>query len=168
MSRRPGWIHTTGPTCGTTSTDCVIDRRRPSCSPRTTSRRPMRRRSECSLLITGRSSPTTPRQISRRRLAGDRIMITVDGAYAAAASAVVGGRGKELTTSNGSREVTIAGRFEHGTRTLPCATARTRSCRSRRTSGRREGADPGRCLFEPHGPKLARGKRGGLMSTLVA
>ena len=52
-------------------------------------------------------------------LAGDRIMITVDGAYAAAASAVVGGRGKELTTSNGSREVTIAGRFEHGTRTLP-------------------------------------------------
>ena len=52
-------------------------------------------------------------------LAGDRIMITVDGAYAAAASAVVGGRGNELTTSNGSREVTIAGRFEHGTRTLP-------------------------------------------------
>ena len=52
-------------------------------------------------------------------LAGDRIMITVDGAYAAAASAVVAGRGKELTTSNGSREVTIAGRFERGTRTLP-------------------------------------------------
>ena len=52
-------------------------------------------------------------------LAGDRIMITVDGAYAAAASAVVAGRGKDLTTSNGSREVTIAGRFEQGTRTLP-------------------------------------------------
>jgi ABC-2 type transport system ATP-binding protein len=55
----------------------------------------------------------------KARLAGDRIMITVDGAYAAAASAVVAGRGKELTTSNGSREVTIAGRFERGTRTLP-------------------------------------------------
>ncbi len=55
----------------------------------------------------------------KARLAGDRIMITVDGAYAAAASAVVAGRGKELTTSNGSREVTIAGRFEQGTRTLP-------------------------------------------------
>jgi len=53
------------------------------------------------------------------RLAGDRIMITVDGVNAAAASAVVAGRGKDLTTSNGSREVTIAGRFEQGTRTLP-------------------------------------------------
>jgi ABC-2 type transport system ATP-binding protein len=52
-------------------------------------------------------------------LAGDRIMITVDGVNAAAASAVVAGRGKDLTTSNGSREVTIAGRFEQGTRTLP-------------------------------------------------
>ena len=52
-------------------------------------------------------------------LAGDRIVITVDGADAAAASAVVAGRGTELTTSNGSREVTIAGRFDQGTRTLP-------------------------------------------------
>ena len=52
-------------------------------------------------------------------LAGDRIAITVDGAYAAAASAVVAGRGRELTTTNGSREVTIAGRFDQGTRTLP-------------------------------------------------
>ena len=55
----------------------------------------------------------------KARLAGDRIMITVDGVNAAAASAVVAGRGKDLTTSNGSREVTIAGRFEQGTRTLP-------------------------------------------------
>lgn len=52
-------------------------------------------------------------------LAGDRIMITVDGANAAAVTALVADRGKELTTSNGSREVTIAGRFEQGTRTLP-------------------------------------------------
>ena len=52
-------------------------------------------------------------------------MITVDGADAAAASAVVAARGKELTTSNGSREVTIAGRFDQGTRTLALAAART-------------------------------------------
>jgi ABC-2 type transport system ATP-binding protein len=52
-------------------------------------------------------------------LAGDRIMITVDGSSAAAASAVVAERGRELITSNGSREVTIAGRFDQGTRTLP-------------------------------------------------
>jgi ABC-2 type transport system ATP-binding protein len=52
-------------------------------------------------------------------LAGDRIMITVDGANAAAASALVADRGKELTTSNGSHEVTIAGRFDQGVRTLP-------------------------------------------------
>jgi ABC-2 type transport system ATP-binding protein len=52
-------------------------------------------------------------------LAGDRILITVDGASAGAASAVVAQRGRELTTSNGSRDVTIAGRFDQGTRTLP-------------------------------------------------
>jgi ABC-2 type transport system ATP-binding protein len=52
-------------------------------------------------------------------LAGDRIMITVDGASAPAASALVAERGSELTTSNGSREVTIAGRFDQGTRALP-------------------------------------------------
>src|SRR6187200_2383556 len=38
-------------------------------------------------------------------LAGDRILITVDGASAPAASALVAERGSELTTSNGSREV---------------------------------------------------------------
>jgi ABC-2 type transport system ATP-binding protein len=52
-------------------------------------------------------------------LAGDRILITVDGASASAASALVAERGRELTTSNGSREVTIAGRFDQGTRALP-------------------------------------------------
>jgi ABC-2 type transport system ATP-binding protein len=52
-------------------------------------------------------------------LAGDRIVVTVDGADLAAASSVVATRGSELTTSNGSREVTIAGRFDQGTRTLP-------------------------------------------------
>jgi ABC-2 type transport system ATP-binding protein len=52
-------------------------------------------------------------------LAGDRIMITVDGASAPTASALVAERGSELTTSNGSREVTIAGRFDQGTRALP-------------------------------------------------
>jgi ABC-2 type transport system ATP-binding protein len=52
-------------------------------------------------------------------LAGDRIMITVDGSSAAAASAIVAERGRELSTSNGSREVTIAGRFDQGARTLP-------------------------------------------------
>ncbi len=52
-------------------------------------------------------------------LAGDRIMITVDGASALTASALVAERGSELTTSNGSREVTIAGRFDQGTRALP-------------------------------------------------
>jgi ABC-2 type transport system ATP-binding protein len=52
-------------------------------------------------------------------LAGDRIAVTVDGANLAAASAVVAARGSDLTTSNGSREVTIAGRFDQGTRTLP-------------------------------------------------
>ena len=52
-------------------------------------------------------------------LAGDRILITVDGASAPAASALVAERGRELTTSNGSREVTIAGRFDQGTRALP-------------------------------------------------
>ena len=52
-------------------------------------------------------------------LAGDRITVTVDGSDLAAASAVVASRGNDLTTSNGSREVTIAGRFEQGTRTLP-------------------------------------------------
>jgi ABC-2 type transport system ATP-binding protein len=52
-------------------------------------------------------------------LAGDRITITVDSASVAAASAVVAERGSDLSSSNGSREVTIAGRFEQGTRTLP-------------------------------------------------
>ena len=52
-------------------------------------------------------------------LAGDRIVVTIDGADLAAASAVIAARGRELTTSNGSREVTIAGRFDQGTRTLP-------------------------------------------------
>jgi ABC-2 type transport system ATP-binding protein len=52
-------------------------------------------------------------------LAGDRITVTVDGPDLAAASAVIATRGSELTTSNGSREVTIAGRFAQGTRTLP-------------------------------------------------
>jgi ABC-2 type transport system ATP-binding protein len=52
-------------------------------------------------------------------LAGGRIMITVDGANAGAASAVIAERGRELITSNGSRVVTIAGRFDQGTRTLP-------------------------------------------------
>ena len=52
-------------------------------------------------------------------LAGDRILITVDGASARTASALVAERGSELTTSNGSREVTIAGRFDQGTRALP-------------------------------------------------
>ena len=52
-------------------------------------------------------------------LAGDRILITVDGASAPAVSALVAERGRELTTSNGSREVTIAGRFDQGTRALP-------------------------------------------------
>jgi ABC-2 type transport system ATP-binding protein len=52
-------------------------------------------------------------------LAGDRIMITVDGASAPTASALVAERGSELTTLNGSREVTIAGRFDQGTRALP-------------------------------------------------
>jgi ABC-2 type transport system ATP-binding protein len=52
-------------------------------------------------------------------LAGDRIAVTVDNADLAAASAVVAARGSELSTSNGSREVTIAGRFDQGTRTLP-------------------------------------------------
>jgi ABC-2 type transport system ATP-binding protein len=52
-------------------------------------------------------------------LAGDRITVTVDGPDLAAASAVIAARGSELTTSNGSREVTIAGRFAQGTRTLP-------------------------------------------------
>jgi ABC-2 type transport system ATP-binding protein len=52
-------------------------------------------------------------------LAGDRIMITVDGTSLATASSVVAARGRELTTSNGSREVTIAGRFDQGARTLP-------------------------------------------------
>ena len=52
-------------------------------------------------------------------LAGDRITVTVDGSDLAAASAVVASRGNDLTASNGSREVTIAGRFEQGTRTLP-------------------------------------------------
>jgi ABC-2 type transport system ATP-binding protein len=52
-------------------------------------------------------------------LAGDRIAVTVDGSDLAAASALVATRGSELTTSNGSREVTIAGRFDRGTRTLP-------------------------------------------------
>jgi ABC-2 type transport system ATP-binding protein len=52
-------------------------------------------------------------------LAGDRIAVTVDGDDLAAASAVVATRGSELSTSNGSREVTIAGRFDQGTRTLP-------------------------------------------------
>ena len=32
---------------------------------------------------------------------------------------LVAARGSELSTSNGSREVTIAGRFDQGTRTLP-------------------------------------------------
>jgi ABC-2 type transport system ATP-binding protein len=52
-------------------------------------------------------------------LAGDRIMITVDGSSASAASALVAERGRELITTNGSREVTIAGRFDRGARTLP-------------------------------------------------
>ena len=52
-------------------------------------------------------------------LAGDRILITVDGRNLAAASTVVASRGRELTTLNGSREVTIAGRFDQGTRALP-------------------------------------------------
>jgi ABC-2 type transport system ATP-binding protein len=55
----------------------------------------------------------------KAKLAGDRIMITVDGSNAAAASAVVAERGRELITANGSREVTITGRFDQGTRTLP-------------------------------------------------
>ena len=46
-------------------------------------------------------------------------MITVDGSNAPTASAVVAERGRELITTNGSREVTIAGRFDQGTRTLP-------------------------------------------------
>ena len=52
-------------------------------------------------------------------LAGYRILITVDGASARTASALVAERGSELTTSNRSREVTIAGRFDQGTRALP-------------------------------------------------
>jgi ABC-2 type transport system ATP-binding protein len=52
-------------------------------------------------------------------LAGDRITVTVDGSDLAAASTVVATRGSDLTTSNGSREVTIAGRFDQGTRMLP-------------------------------------------------
>jgi ABC-2 type transport system ATP-binding protein len=52
-------------------------------------------------------------------LAGDRITITVADASVAAASAVVAERSTELITSNGSREVTIGGRFDQGTRTLP-------------------------------------------------
>jgi ABC-2 type transport system ATP-binding protein len=55
----------------------------------------------------------------KARLAGDRITITVDGASLATASAIVAERGRELATTNGSHEVTIAGRFEQGTRTLP-------------------------------------------------
>jgi ABC-2 type transport system ATP-binding protein len=52
-------------------------------------------------------------------LAGDRIMITVDASDLAAASAVVATRGSDLTTANGSREATIAGRFDQASRTLP-------------------------------------------------
>jgi ABC-2 type transport system ATP-binding protein len=52
-------------------------------------------------------------------LAGDRIMITVAGSDLAAASAVVATRGSDLTTTNGSREATIGGRFDQGSRTLP-------------------------------------------------
>ena len=52
-------------------------------------------------------------------LAGDRIAITVDGSSVAAASALVAERGRELSTTNGSVEVTIAGRFDQGARTLP-------------------------------------------------
>ena len=52
-------------------------------------------------------------------LAGDRIVITIDGNDLAPTAAVVATRGTDLITSNGSREVTIAGRFEQGTRTLP-------------------------------------------------
>ena len=50
---------------------------------------------------------------------GERRVVTVDGNDLAAASAVVATRGSDLTTSNGSREVTIAGRFDQGTRMLP-------------------------------------------------
>ena len=52
-------------------------------------------------------------------MAATRITITVDGASLATASAIVAERGRELATTNGSHEVTIAGRFEQGTRTLP-------------------------------------------------
>ena len=63
----------------------------------------------------GRSSPTTllPR---RHWLATESH--SVEGSDLAAASAVVAAR-SDLSTSNGSREVTIAGRFEQGTRALP-------------------------------------------------
>ena len=99
------------------------------------------------------------RQISRRHWPGTGSRSPSTAPMRAAASAVVAGRGRELTTSNGSREVTIAGqvsirarvRLPWLLRELDHAGVDVRAADVRVPT-------LGRCLSESDRPKPARGE----------